>query len=324
MAMANPDTQGPKRGSLTRRVGATTLIGLLLATIGVLAPIAWDYYQSRIQLELQHLATNTLVPPNENIEGLQISFASRVIPSLSQLEFVLLNTGSRPIRGEDLVSKPTLRFVDGVELLDVATQSVVPDNLQHTLTVDSTDRSVTLDFPLMNPGDRLRFTVLATSPAPDFNADARIVGLNRLEIRDRREVAEGDARDLSWIVYALAVVSALLLFFFLVLIYSVGENRRLALLAKRGLLVLPRGKTGAEYRQYITYLYSDLKQQELSMVMSYLDRVSGNIPLADTEYQELNALLGIALRDTRNIIVGTAMFGALALLGTAYVLWAFL
>ena len=322
--MANPDTQGPKRESLARRVRATTLIGLLLATVGVLAPIAWDYYQSRIQLELQHLATNTLVQPNENIKGLQISFASRVIPSLSQLEFVLLNTGSRPIRGEDLVSKPTLRFVEGVELLDVATQSVVPDNLQHTLTVDSTDRSVTLDFPLMNPGDRLRFTVLATSPAPDFNADARIVGLNRLEIRDRREVAGGDTRDLNWMVYVLAGVSSLLLLFFLLAIYSVGKEKELALLAECGLLVLPRGKTGAEYRQYITELYGGQKSQELSMVMSYLDSVNGNVPLANTEYQKLNALLGSALRDTRNVIAVTAIAGALALLGTVYVLWAFL
>ena len=322
--MANQDTQGPQRESLARRVGTTTLIGLLLAAVGVLTPIAWDYYRSRIQLELQHLTTSTLVQPGTNIEGLQISFASRVIPSLSQLDFVLLNTGSRPIRGEDLVSKPTLRFVDGVELLDVATQSVVPDNLQHTLTVDSAERSVTLGFPLMNPGDRLRFTVLATGPAPDFNADTRIVGLNRLEVRDRREVAGGDTRDLSWMVYALAGVSSLLFLFFLLTIHSVGKENELALLAERGLLVLPLGKTGAEYRQYITELYSDLKSQELSMVMIYLDRVDGDVPLADTEYQELNALLGSALRDTSSIIVGTAIFGALALLGTAYVLWAFL
>ena len=59
-------------------------------------------------------------------------------------------------------------------------------------------------------------------------------------------------------------------------------------------MVLPLGKTGAEYRQYIT------------------------------EYQELNALLGSALRDARAIIVGLAMASALALLGTAYVLSAFL
>ena len=158
-------------------LGATTLIGLLLATVGLLIPIAWDYYRSRIRLELQHLTTSILVQPGANIEGLHISFASQVIPSLSQLEFVLLNTGSRPIRGEDLVSRPTLRFVDGVELLDVATQSVVPDNLQHTLTMDSVDRSVTLDFPLMNPGDRVRFTVLATGPLAGFHRRCSRCGL---------------------------------------------------------------------------------------------------------------------------------------------------
>ena len=322
--MADPDTQEPKRGSLARRVGAPTLIGLLFATVGVLSTIAWDYYRSRIQLELQHLTTSILVQPGANIEGLHISFASRVIPSLSQLEFVLLNTGSRPIRGEDLVSRPTLRFVDDVELLDVATQSVVPDNLQHTLTMDSVDRSVTLDFPLMNPGDRVRFTVLATGLSPGFTAAARVVGLNRLEVSDRREGAEGDARDLSWTVYALAGISALLLFGSLLGIYGNGREKELARLAKRGLLVLPLGKTGAEYRQYITELYSDPKSAELPRVMSYLDKVDGEVPLADTESQDLNALLGNALRDTRGSTVSLAIGGALALLGTAYVLSAFL
>ena len=322
--MAYPDTQGPKRGSLARRVGATTLIGLLLAAVGVLTPIAWDYYRSRIQLELQHLTTSILVQPGANIESLQISFASRVIPSLSQLEFVLLNTGSRPIRGEDLVSRPTLRFVDGVELLDVTTQSVVPDNLQHTLTMDSVDRSVTLDFSLMNPGDSVRFTVLATGLAPGFTAAARVVGLNRLEVRDRREVTEGDSRDLSWMVYALAVVSALLLILSLFGIYFIGGENELTRLAERGLLVLPLGKTGVEYRQYITDLYSEMKQTELSKVMNYLDKVDGDVTLSNTEYQDLNALLGSALRDTRSSTVSVVMIGALALLGTAYVLWAFL
>ena len=322
--MADPDTQEPKRESLARRVGTTTLIGLLLAAVGVLIPIAWDYYRSRIQLELQHLATSILVQPSANIKGLQISFESRVIPNLSQLEFVLLNTGSRPIRGEDLVSKPTLRFVDGVVPLDVSTQSVTPDNLQHTLKIDSADRSVTLDFPLMNPEDRIRFTVLATGLAPDFTAAARIVGLNRLEVRDRRGAAEGDTRDLDWTMYALAVVSAFLLLISLLGIYATGKEKELARLAGRGLLVLPLGKTGVEYRLYITELYSALKEPELSRVMSYLDKVDGFVPLADTEYQELNALLGSALRDTRASTITTAVIGALALLGTAYVLSAFL
>ena len=322
--MADPDTQEPKRGRLARRVGATTLIGLLLATVGVLIPIAWDYYRSRIQLELQHLTTSILVQPGANIEGLHISFASRVIPSLSQLEFVLLNTGSRPIRGEDLVSRPTLRFVDDVELLDVATQSVVPDNLQHTLTIDSVDRSVTLDFPLMNPGDRVRFTVLATGLSPGFTAAARVVGLNRLEVRDRREGAEGDARDLSWTVYALAGISALYLFASLLGIYEIGREKELARLAERGLLVLPLGKTGAEYRQYITELYSPVKSSGLPRVMSYLDKVDGDVPLADTKCQELNALLGSALRNTRDGIVSVVVFGALALFGTVNVLLVFL
>lgn len=318
--MTDQYMQKPKAGSLARRVWAT----VLLAAAGVLTPIIWEYYQSRIQLELHHMTTNILVKPGANIEGLQISFASRVIPSLSQLEFVLLNTGSRPIRGEDLVSKPTLRFADDVELLEAATQSVVPDNLQHTLTMDSVDRSVTVDFPLMNPGDRVRFTVLATGLAPKFAAVARVVGLSQLVVRDRRENSEGDNRDVHWMVYVLAVVSVILLVLFSWGIHRSGKEKELARLAERGLLVLPHHKTGSEYRNFIADLYSELKSDELCSVMNYLDQVEGDVPLTNAEYQELKALLGSALRDHGAIVLGTWIIGALAILGNAYVIWAFL
>lgn len=317
--MAERKASGTQTGSRVRRVG----VAALLATVGVLSPMAWDYYQSRIQLELHHLTTNNLVQPGTNIEGLQISFASRAIPSLSQLEFVLLNTGSRPIRGADLVSKPTLRFTDDVELLDVTTQSVLPDNLQHTLTMNGPDRNVAVDFPLMNPGDRVRFTVLATGLAPEFTAAARVVGLNQLVVRDRREVSEDDGREVHWIVYVLGVISACLLVFTLFGIHAAGEEKELARLAERGLLVLPNGKTGTEYRDFITDLYSEHKSNELSRVMSFLDQVTGDLPLTNTEYLKLNALLGSALRDYGSINLVTAVFGVLALIGTIYVLWAF-
>ena len=112
---------------MTKSVGVATIIGILITGLGVVVPIVWDVYKGRAELELQHIATATLVSAEARPDQITVLYENKAIPSLSKIALALVNTGRTPIRQQDIVSYPAVSVKD--EIIDVTIDRVAPPEL---------------------------------------------------------------------------------------------------------------------------------------------------------------------------------------------------
>ncbi len=197
------------------KFGLATTLGLALAALGLIAPIAWDRYKSKTDLQLQHLGTTTLLEADRSLEKVVVTYDGRAITSLAKVDVALVNTGRTAIREADLIAPPTIRFRPPVRVLEVRRESVTPENLESREAVVGSN--VALTFPLLNPGDYIKLGIIDTGAPVSFSADARVVGLAALRtVEKEQRVAERRPRPWLLIVVAfftlVAVIATLGLF----------------------------------------------------------------------------------------------------------------
>src|SRR5260370_14329316 len=179
------------------RPGTWALLGLVVAVIGIIAPIGWDRYKSQASLELQHISSLSLIESSGSLPKLELRYDGKVIKGASRLVFVLVNTGRTPILEKDLVSGPTISFEPGTMLLDVEREKAVPVDLDWNYKLDESTRSIRLEFALLNPGDSIQFGVLIGGRAPRYELKARVVGIKQVTVVDRTREVQKAKRPIS-------------------------------------------------------------------------------------------------------------------------------
>ncbi len=162
------------------------LLGLTLAALGIFTPIAWDWYTERAALEVRYLSSATLIDTLAQVEEVEIRFGDRQIRQLSRVELVLANMGRRPIEASDLARPFQIQF-EGVRILDASIVAESPHNLAAVLEILPDSSTIQLTFSLLNQGDRVGFSVLLAGSEPRLSVDARIAGLRRVPLVDRRQ-----------------------------------------------------------------------------------------------------------------------------------------
>src|SRR6266545_1910851 len=236
----SPQHQVPReRGSFFFR--------LILPALAILVPIGWSLYRERIAVELQLLSQSVLVDAAQTPKKVQVTYDQRSVPGLSRVELGLVNSGRKAIRGQD-VTTPITVVIDSGRILDVLTDRLTPENLQVHFTVDTTRQSVVVTTPLLNPGDGVRFTLLIgrTSP-PHVSASARIVGLHRVSLADRRPEMRPLWRTVPWPIY-LALLGTVVTFLFLVVaLYTAGYSHRARHVWRERHFFLPESPTPEQY-----------------------------------------------------------------------------
>ncbi|MDB2705432.1 hypothetical protein N9Y67_02700 [Pseudomonadota bacterium] len=106
-----------------------TIFGLLLASIGIVAPIAWDWWSSSSGLTLTPLQETVLVEKKANVDDLEIIYKGSRVENLSKVVFSLKNTGRLPIVKDDLIEPLNLTFSSG-SILNATIESTNPSNLK--------------------------------------------------------------------------------------------------------------------------------------------------------------------------------------------------
>lgn len=189
------------------------IISLIVAAIAIVTPIRWDMHQSRIGLELQWLESSRIFAQPGNMERISISYGGKQISVLSKHVFSLVNTGRTPIRKQDVLEPVKIHLEEGIELLEVKSAITFPNNLDHSILIDSKQNTITIDFELLNPDDYIRLEMLVASLELDFVAQTRIVGLKELTVRDiRRHVTEiyGLSKSVITLIWFAVIFAAIL------------------------------------------------------------------------------------------------------------------
>lgn len=306
------------------RVGFLTFSGLALAAIGIIAPIAWDRYKARSALEFHEIGSSLLVGGVEGIEKLRFLYDGRPVPSLSKLDFIFVNAGRTAIRGEDVLVPPHITVADG-QVLDVRIQKAVPPDVQVKSSVDSSGKTVSFSFPLLNSKDAVQFSLLVSGRPIPVSTGGRIVGIHAVDIVDRRAESSSVWRQLPWTFYIVAPITALCIVLVLGGLFVLGSEDAIASLWERRMIVPPPAAGVPE--QYLSFLdqgFRDDKSDELKRLRTYLRGLPASPALDETQRREFNSMLARALVDTSLIKRGLAGLSVLAIVGLWYTLSALL
>ena len=190
------------------------------------------------------------------------------------MTFSLVNVGRKPIIRSDIISPPTIRFPEGVNLLDFQIDQLFPPNLQVEHELNKTTRTLSLNFPLLNPEDSVRFSILLEGSIPKYQADARISNLKELLIADRTGELRKKRGGVPWTVYPVG--------FFALLFAAVAvslfndfkkkiNQRRDYILAKNP---LPHFETKKEYLGFINDVFSYMTDKKREPIINIINKIA--------------------------------------------------
>ncbi|WP_085712248.1 MULTISPECIES: hypothetical protein [unclassified Pseudomonas] len=234
---------------------------LVVGALGVFGPIAWDYYKTKSEVELSVIGRSVIVSRPEKIDGLQITYAGEALDELSKTSFALTNSGRTPISMKDVVNPVALDFSKDSSVIDVVLDAVYPENLGANLNFDKEKSKVTVSFPLLNPGDKIIFSVLGKVRDLSFTASARISGVPELSIS--REVAEKQvSKRPSLLSYVVVSFSMLLGTLGVYMLFRVPAEVRMKKIVKRGELLMPQFNSKIEVADWINSVFRFMTTSE--------------------------------------------------------------
>jgi hypothetical protein len=113
-----------------------TAIGVVVAVIGIAAPIAWDWYKNTNALSLEELASTTIADPKLMPEHLALSYDGNAVTNLTKLTFQLINSGHTPIQTAQVVEAPRIEFAPPAKILAFQITKVVPSGIRMAWKLD--------------------------------------------------------------------------------------------------------------------------------------------------------------------------------------------
>ena len=320
--VCSPQIIPPGRGTVKMRslnVGVVTVLGLILAAVGILAPIGWDWYKTSSALELHHVANIKLVERASLPEKLQLTYDGRSIPTLSRHTFSLINTGRTPILKDDLKLAPTITFEGDVELLEVVVDAHAPRDLDIRFTIESRTNSVVVSFPLLNPGDQIQFGVLLAGSTSDYTVKGRIVGITEIEVVDRVEEFLEVKEKIHFTVYFVGIMSLMLYF----VIFGGGipaliEDARIKAAIARNEFDIPKSDSKEDYIKFIRATFTR-KTKKLQPLTDFIEGLPSDVSLGDDYHDQIRKMV-IEFAKKQNNLSAFIILLSLASLGSWYVL----
>lgn len=191
-----------------------TSITIILALLALITPVLWDIYMRRAALELHHLSSITLLD-DPNIKKLEILYEGKSITNVTKQTFLLKNSGQLPILREHIVEPLKISFLGIRKILDINISSANPDNLELHFNISENQDSITIDFPLLNPGDFAYFSVLTIGyySSVDFKASARITNVKGLDIIRKAETTKKKLKRITYFYGSFSTFCMAMIFF---------------------------------------------------------------------------------------------------------------
>lgn len=163
-------------------------LGLAVALAGVIVPIfLWQFDISSKSLSVQLVSSVALQPEtSSSVKGLQVVLDGVKIdqPYLSTLE--ITNNGSKPIPSSDFETTLEIRLTNNTSIVRARISDSIPHEIPAEISFEETSK-VSLEPLLLNPKDRLTFSLITAGGAPAFEPFARISGISKVSYEDSTE-----------------------------------------------------------------------------------------------------------------------------------------
>jgi hypothetical protein len=261
------------------------IITILLAVLAVITPVLWDVYMRKAALELHHLSSITLLD-DPKIEKLEIIYKGQPITNITKLSFLLRNSGQLPILREHIVEPLKISFSGIRKILDVNVSSKIPESLEVHYNIFAKEDYITIDFPLLNPGDFAYFSVLVIGNySVDFKTSARIVNVKDIDII--RKVESTEKKAFKWSTYIFRIFS---IFYFLMAIIT-GKWIRTEIRVKKVFnsedFQIQKPSTKDEYEILLKKYFSTRSKKEMADIKNLLSQIEPGANITDGKHQQI-------------------------------------
>jgi hypothetical protein len=185
------------------------IVGVTVAVIGLFIGLA----ARKKELVCAYLGAEKLVSLDAGgiSAAVKVEYENQAVTSLVKMRFVIRNTGSSAIKGDDVLEPISLYFPQSVKLLNSSVDRTLPARFSFDVVSNPADNTVTIKFPLLNSGDEAYFSVYTYDSAPVTpEVLGRIVDVRQIESLDdsQRQQADpfpftssiGVRRVLYWVV----------------------------------------------------------------------------------------------------------------------------
>lgn len=182
---------------------------LIVSIIGILAPIAWNYYIGKKTLEVRIMSIISLLERDPILDELKIFYKGRTITNLTKMQFTVINTGRQPISEEEVKAFPTINF--GPEREVLVTKIIRSDPPNVRCIIAESPNKITLRFSLLNPADFVEFSVyFEGSVEKSPTVDARIKGIKQIDVFDKTIEPIRPRLRLGWGTYVVGFFTFIL------------------------------------------------------------------------------------------------------------------
>ncbi|KFF66133.1 MULTISPECIES: hypothetical protein [Pectobacterium] len=192
-------------------------LGFIGSLVIMVATLAWGYYSSTKELTVSKHSHDVVISPATEIDGISIFYNENKISNLSKTVFTVENTGRVAIKYADVVSPVTIEVEGGSKVFDFILSEKEPSNIDASLTRDKSKNFATVNFTLLNPGDKFNVSILSDSlGSQKIAALARIDGIKNIIVKNEKNENGLAYSIFLWFCLALSAFSILLcaVFFF--------------------------------------------------------------------------------------------------------------
>lgn len=302
-----------------KNLNFASISGILIGLLGIFGPIIWDYYKTNTAIELRVVGKSTIVSKPEKMDGLVISYSGEVLNELSKTSFVIVNSGRTPIHERDVAAPISIKFSDESDIIDAKIDSVFPQDLDASLYFNKTEGSIALKFPLLNPGDKIDFSILSKTSNITFDAAGRIAGVPSLIVKDISQERGGIGR--RWVVYFVGIFSALLFLVAIVALFTLlPDERRIKSQVRAGTFLLPSLKSKTEWFTWINSTFKFTTEKEREPLLQLMNGLPDTESLAISHREQIMVAIQSVLRHSMSNLTAVGIVFGIALIGCWYVI----
>ncbi len=308
------DVHFPKVGlGMKDKLGLISVVSLLMTVLGVVAPIAWDYYSGQKNITLTALSRNMILSPSMDIDGLEINYKGTPLTTLNQTKFLVENTGSKSLRESDVVSPLKIKVDESVKILDAFVENKVPQNIE--VDVQPYNSYVEISFSLLNPSDTMVLNILTNTNDVEFTATARIAGVSEIEYLN-----EPPKTLTMWAILWIPVCmfSAVLVLVSLYGITDFPQEFRIKRSLKSGNFEVPDFTSYEEAEAWVKSTISFALTKDIEVVLRLISRWEGEGK--DIDLKELVDEIALAVKRSPNNLVMALFVGSIGVFGVIYAL----
>lgn len=253
-----------------------TILSLVLAGAGIVAPVLWDWWSKRAELTVEKVQSAVVLQADKSIKDLRITYGEKEIEALTQVTLLVKNSGRASIVKDDVVSPLTIHFHRG-EVLAANLVRMSPANLGAALT--SSGNQVVVVFPLLNAGEEIQINVLVGGATAEYRVSARMRNISSVTT-----TAAGKQLQLrgqiSWVVYLVGPLSALFFLAGIGLLLEIPRERRVLAAIKAGdapfFMATTKRDLELFVRQQLGFLTSTRRRTVAAYIERQPDEIAGN------------------------------------------------